>query len=91
MVSLYRCLTSDWVSKVVAKVPKIMTFLAYLAPIAIWRIWSIHFPVYGLYELLSFLIFAFALAIYIRLAFRLVRSLVERTTGKRAMPQGDVT
>ena len=91
MVSLYRCLTSDWVSKVAAKAPKMMTFLAYLAPIAIWRIWNIHFPLYGLYELLSFLIFAVALAIYIRLAFRLVRSLVERPTGKRAMPQGDVT
>lgn len=80
MVSLYRCLTSDWVFKVAAKVPKIMTFLAYLAPIAIWRIWNIHFPLYGLYELLAFIILALTFTIYIRLAFRLIRSLVKRMT-----------
>jgi ABC-type transport system involved in cytochrome c biogenesis permease subunit len=76
---------------VTAKVPKIISFLAYLAPIAIWRIWSIHFPVYGLYELLSFLILVVSFAIYIRLAFRLIRSLVKRISGKREMSQGDVT
>jgi predicted neutral ceramidase superfamily lipid hydrolase len=91
MVSLYRVLTSNWVYKVTAKVPKIISFLAYLAPIAIWRIWSIHFPVYGLYELLSFLILVVSFAIYIRLAFRLIRSLVKRISGKREMSQGDVT
>ena len=80
MVSLYRCLTSDWVFKVAAKVPKIMTFLAYLAPIAIWRIWNIHFPLYGLYELFAFIILALTFTIYIRLAFRLIRSLVKRMT-----------
>jgi hypothetical protein len=74
-----------------AKVPKIITVLAYFAPIAIWRIWSIHFPVYGLYELLSFLILVVSFAIYIRLAFRLIRSLVKRISGKREMSQGDVT
>ena len=91
MVSLYRCLTSIWVYKVAAKVPKIITVLAYLAPIAIWRIWSIHFPVYGLYELLAFLILVVTFAIYIRLAFRLIRSLVKRIAGKREKSQGDAT
>lgn len=91
MVSLYRVLTSNWIYKVTAKVPKIIAFFAYLAPIAIWRIWSIHFPVYGLYELLSFLILAATFAIYIRLAFRLIRSLVKRIAGKREMSQGDAT
>lgn len=91
MVSLYRCLTSIWVYKVAAKVPKIITVLAYLAPIAIWRIWSIHFPVYGLYELLSFLILVVAFTVYIRLAFRLIRGLVKRIARKREMSQGDAT
>jgi hypothetical protein len=61
--------------------------LAYLAPIAIWRIWSIHFPVYGLYELLAFLILVVTFAIYIRL----IRSLVKRIAGKREKSQGDAT
>ena len=91
MVSLYRCLTSIWVYKVAAKVPKIITVLAYLAPIAIWRIWSIHFPVYGLYELLAFLILVVTFAIYIRLAFRLIRGLVKRIAQKREMSQVDAT
>jgi hypothetical protein len=91
MVSLYRCLTSIWVSKVATKVPKIMTFLAYLAPISIWRIWNIHFPLYGLYELLAFLILVTTFIIYIRLAFRLIRSLVKRVTIKMKWSSGDDT
>ena len=91
MVSLYRCLTSIWVSKVAAKVPKIMTFLAYLAPISIWRIWNIHFPVYGLYDLLAFIILVLTFTIYIRLAYRLVRRLVKRITERKEMSQGDAT
>ena len=91
MVSLYRCLTSNWVYKVTAIVPKIITFLAYLAPIAIWRIWSIRFPVYGLYELFAFLILVVTFTIYIRLAFRLIQRLVKRITRRREMSQGDAT
>ena len=91
MVSLYRLLTSNWVYKVTAKVPKIISFLAYLAPIAIWRIWSIHFPVYGLYELLSFVILVVTFTVYIRLAYRLVRRLVKRITERKEMSQGDAT
>ena len=91
MVSLYRCLTSNWVYKVAAKLPKIIAVLAYIAPIAIWRIWRIHFPVYGLYELLAFLILVVTFAIYIRLAFRLIRGLVKRIAQKREMSQVDAT
>ena len=81
-----------YVVRVVCFAPWIMLMVSlYLAPIAIWRIWSIHFPVYGLYELLSFLILVVSFAIYIRLAFRLIRSLVKRISGKREMSQGDVT
>ena len=91
IVSLYRCMTSRWVYKVAAKVPKIITFLAYLAPIAIWRIWSIRFPVYGLYELFAFLILVVTFTIYIRLAFRLIRGLVKRITRRREMSKSDAT
>ena len=91
MVSLYRCLTSKWVYKVAAKLPKIIAVLAYIAPIAIWRIWRIHFPVYGLYELLSFLILVVTFTIYIRLAYRLVRRLLKRITERKERSQGDAT
>ena len=91
MVSLYRCLTSNWVYKVAAKLPKIIAVLAYIAPIAIWRIWRIHFPVYGLYELLSFLILVVTFTVYIRLAYRLVWRLVKRITERKEMSQGDAT
>ena len=73
MISLYRCLTSNWTHRVTARFSKVITFVAYLAPIAIWYIWTVHFRFCHLYELLSFLILGGTFIIYISIAYRLLR------------------